>query len=560
MVSTSKLEIELQESFKKKEYSKVVFEITSRTIEDERTSSLFNLLGISRIESNKKDKNTLLLATKDFKQGYLKEKNTIHAIDCLGNYITSSVLLKDLEKDYKSDFSDLIKLYESSEEHCLNHRPIHLAMTMVYRRLNNAKKIIFHLDRVIKSKNFNAFDLTNYGYWRCFDKNWKQHDFLNYGQFIDENLKEITENKLVKLTDFSNLKTKIGFLSADIISGHSITYFLKTILSNYDKKKYEIILLLNNPKEDELTKDFKNLVDETINIWNLDNVSAVNRLRELRFDLLVDLMGYTSTNRIEMLKNRAAKKQIIWMGYCNTTGLKNMDYIISDPNLIHSNEEKFYSEKVIYLPKIWNSHCGFDIERIENPPPYSKNKFFTFGSFNSFDKINSNVISVWSNILKKINNSKLILKTSKIKHGLERLKALFKENGVLDSIKFIGREKKFKDHLNAYNEIDIALDTFPYNGVTTSFEAIWMGVPVLAMSGYNFNSRCGESINKNLGMGEMIARDESDYVKKIVNLSNNHDDYIKLRKFVYENALKSPLFDRQDYSKSFFEAIDQIVK
>ena len=560
MVSTLKLEIELQESFKKKEYSKVVFEITSRTNEDERSSSLCNLLGISRIESNKKDKNTLLLATKDFKQGYLKEKNTIHAIDCLGNYITSSVLLKDLEKDYKSDFSDLIKLYESSEEYCLNHRPIHLAMTMVYRRLNNAKKIIFHLDRVIKSKNFNAFDLTNYGYWRCFDKNWKQHDFLNYGQFIDENLKDITENKLVKLTDFSNLRIRIGFLSADIISGHSITYFLKTILSNYDKKKYEIILLLNNPKEDELTKDFKNLVDETINIWNLDNVSAVNRLRELRLDLLVDLMGYTSTNRIEMFKNRAAKKQIIWMGYCNTTGLKNMDYIISDPNLILLNEEKFYSEKVIYLPKIWNSHCGFDIERIENPPPYLKNKFFTFGSFNSFDKINSNVISVWSNILKKINNSKLILKTSKIKHGLERLKALFRENGVLDSIKFIGREKEFKDHLNAYNEIDIALDTFPYNGVTTSFEAIWMGVPVLAMAGYNFNSRCGESINKNLGMDEMIARDESDYVQKIVNLSNNHDDYIKLRKFVFANALKSPLFDNQNYSKSFFEALEKIVK
>ena len=130
----------------------------------------------------------------------------------------------------------------------------------------------------------------------------------------------------------------------------------------------------------------------------------------------------------------------------------------------------------------------------------------------------------------------------------------------MDSIKFIGREKEFKDHLNAYNEIDIALDTFPYNGVTTSFEAIWMGVPVLAMAGYNFNSRCGESINKNLGMDEMIARDESDYVQKIVNLSNNDDDYIKLRKFVYENALKSPLFDKHDYSKSFFEAIDQIVK
>ena len=219
MVSTLKLEIELQESFKKKEYSKVIFEITSRTNEDERSSSLCNLLGISRIESNKKDKNTLLLATKDFKQGYLKEKNTIHAIDCLGNFITSSVLLKDIEKDYETDFSDLINLYELSKEYCLNHRPIHLAMTMIYRRLNHAKKIIFHLDKVIKSKNFNAFDLCNYGYWNCFAKNWKQSDFFNYGNFIDESLKEIPQNQLVKLSEVSNFKIRIGFLSADIIHG-----------------------------------------------------------------------------------------------------------------------------------------------------------------------------------------------------------------------------------------------------------------------------------------------------------------------------------------------------
>ena len=159
-------------------------------------------------------------------------------------------------------------------------------------------------------------------------------------------------------------------MSADILDGHSITYFLKTILSNYDKKKFEIILILNNPIADQSTKDFKDLVDETINIWNLDNVSAVNKVRGLKLDIMIDLMGYTSMNRIEMLKSRIARKQIIWMGYCNTTGLKNMDYIISDPNLIRSNEEKFYAEKVIYLPKIWNSHCGFDLERIENPPPF----------------------------------------------------------------------------------------------------------------------------------------------------------------------------------------------
>ena len=317
---------------------------------------------------------------------------------------------------------------------------------------------------------------------------------------------------------------------------------------------------MNNPKEDQSTKDFKDLVDESINIWNLDNVSAVNRVRGLKLDIMIDLMGYTSMNRIEMLKSRIARKQIIWMGYCNTTGLKNMDYIISDPNLIRSGEEKYYSEKVIHLPKIWNSHCGYDFKREENPPPFIKNKYFTFGSFNNFDKINPNVVSTWSKILKKINNSQLVLKTSSKRLATKRLKELFQNEGVLESVKFIDRAEKFKDHLDNYNLIDIALDTFPYNGVTTSFEAIWMGVPVITMAGYNFNSRCGESINKNLNMEQLIALDEDDYIQKVVNLTNNIDDYLKIRKSLFLDAMKSPLFNTEDYSKSFFESLRKIVQ
>ena len=271
-------------------------------------------------------------------------------------------------------------------------------------------------------------------------------------------------------------------------------------------------------------------------------------------------MGYTSRNRIGLFKNRIAQKQIIWMGNCNTTGLKNMDYIITDPNLIYENEKDLYSEQVIYLPEIWNTHCGFDFERKENPPPFVKNKYFTFGSFNNFDKINPDVVSTWSKILKKINNSKLVLKTSTKRFATKRLKQLFEKNDVLESVEFINKVPEFKKHLENYNQIDIALDTFPYNGVTTSFEAIWMGVPVLTMAGYNFNSRCGESINKNLGMEQLIAKDEDDYVQKVSNLTNNYKDYINLRKSIFHDAIKSPLFNIHDYSKNFFEALKEIVK
>ena len=560
MVFLKKLEIETTELFKQKKYSTVVFEITSQSKEDDRSAFLWNLLGLSRITNNEKNKDALTLAIKDFKIGYLKEKNTIHAIDCLANFITTNVFLIDLEKNYDFDFSEIFNFYELSEKICQNHRPINLAMAMVYRRLNNAKKLIFHFKKVIESKKFNSIDLCNYGYWQCFDKGWKQSDFLDYGKFLDCNLKVIPQNELVEISQRPGSKIKIGFLSADILEGHSITYFLKSVLSNYNKNKFEIVLFLNNPKEDQSTENFKNLVDKTINISNLNNVDVLNRSRELKLDIMVDLMGYTSRQRLELFKNRMANKQVIWMGYCNTTGLKNMDYIISDPNLIYSNEKNLYSEKVIYLPKIWNAHCGFDFERKENPPPFVKNKYFTFGSFNNFDKINPDVVSTWSKILKKINNSKLVLKTSTKRFATKRLKQLFERNDVLDSVEFINKVPEFKKHLENYNHIDIALDTFPYNGVTTSFEAIWMGVPVLTMAGYNFNSRCGESINKNLGMEQLIAKDEDDYVQKAVDFSNDKEKYINLRKSIFHDAIKSPLFNVDDFSKSFFEALKEIVK
>ena len=119
---------------------------------------------------------------------------------------------------------------------------------------------------------------------------------------------------------------------------------------------------------------------------------------------------------------------------------------------------------------------------------------------------------------------------------------------------------EFKKHLENYNNIDLALDTFPYNGVTTSFEAIWMGVPVLTMAGYNFNSRCGESINRNLGMQQLIAKDENDYVQKAIDLTKNQSEFINLRKSIFHNAIKSPLFNQKKFSDNFYKLITEITK
>ena len=558
MVSVQNLEFELQNLFKEKKFSEIILEITTKTQENERTSGLFVLLGISRISLNKNNKDQVELAVSDFKKGYLKELTSENSLNALVNLALASVILSDFENT-NVDFDEIKNFYKSSPESFQNKRPINIAMTTIYSRLNDFEGMVFHLEKVIKSGDFISNDLCNYGFWRCYDQSWSQKDFFEYGQFVEKNLIEYPSDQIIKLSNKKNKKINLGILSADLKTGHSITFFLKTILLNYNKDEIEIYLISNQKDPTSVSTEITNLVFKTIDISQLSDLDALNKIRKLNLDIMIDVMGYTSRNRIGLFKNRIAKRQVIWMGYCNTTGLKNMDYIIADPNLIYENEESLHSEKVIYLPKIWNAHCGFDFERKENPPPLIKNKYFTFGSFNNFDKINPDVAFTWSKILKEIDNSKLVLKTSSKKLATKRLKELFAKNNVLDSIKFIDREPEFKMHLENYNHIDIALDTFPYNGVTTSFEAIWMGVPVLTMAGYNFNSRCGESINKNLGMEQLIAKDEKEYILKATDISNYKEKYINLRKSIFLNAIKSPLFNGKKFSENFFNLLREII-
>jgi len=233
-----------------------------------------------------------------------------------------------------------------------------------------------------------------------------------------------------------------------------------------------------------------------------------------------------------------------------------MDYLIADPNLIYPEEEYGYVEKIIYLPNIWNCHSELNVERVDIEPPCLKNKYVTFGSFNNFNKINDSVINVWSQILKNVIGSKLILKSSS-KVDKNYIKKKFIENGVSNSVVFLEKRKLIK-HFSLYKQIDIALDTFPYNGVTTSFEAISMGVPVLTMKGYNFNSRCGESINKNLGMKDLIAKDESEYIFKAKKLAEDQDELLKIRKKIFAIASYSPLFDTTKFSNNFFNCLENI--
>ena len=557
MVLSQDLKLQLKKLFEEKKFSEVEFLIENSIKDEDKSSGILNILGASKINKNKKDKDNLISGLKDFEKGYIKEKETKNGLNCLQNFIKTSVDLYDLEN------SDLLldrvfNYFNKAINFWKYDKKLIIEMIRVFRRLNDVDNIVVLYEDIIKNKDFTVGNLCSYIYFKNFQKDWSQRKFYEYGKFLDSQISVNEVEQPQKNIRPHKEKIKIGFLSADFRGEHSITYFLKKILEDYDKENFSIVLISNQKIDDKTFVQFSKKVDESINISNLSDLEALNLLKKLDIDILIDLMGVTSEQRIKLLNLRVAPIQILWLGYCNTSGIKNMDYIIADKNLIYESEKEFYSEKILYLPEIWSAHSGLAIKRKEKIFPHIKNGFITFGSFNNFNKINEEVVKTWSHILKKIQNSKLILKSSTRIQTKKRLYELFKKYGVDKSITFLDHKVSYNDHLELYNNIDIALDTFPYNGVTTSFEAIWMSVPVLTMKGFNFKSRCGESINKNLDLEELIAENENDYIFKANNLAEDRNLLTKISNKIYSSCLSSPLFDTKKFSKNFFKLLKDV--
>ena len=553
----------LKKLYEEKKYKEIV-SIIKKIDDNNINSGLLNLLGVCKLLSDKSTV-TLKSAINDFRSAYLREKKTEHSFHALKNFINASIDLFDIqfraneENLIENNLKEIFLYFNENQDYFVKNDELIKALVRALIRNVDIDKVIYYLDKIIEKETSSIDAMASYIYYQSFIYNWEQKKFLEYSKILNQKLTTYPSEKLVEIKGSDKKKINIGFHSADIRSKHSVTYFLKTILVDYDKNKFHIHLYDGNKsdQEDATTKEFRGFVDKMTNIREMNDIEVINLIRNDKIDILIDLMGLISNHRLSLYKNRLAPIQITWCGFQNTTGIKEMDYIIVDKNLIFDDEKKLYSEKILYMDDIWNCHYGFDIPRIENLAPINTNKFITFGSFNNYNKINDNVIDVWSKILKKIKNSKLVLKSSNASFRSAMVDK-FKKKDIINSVEFLSYKGSFDDHLKEYKKIDIALDTFPYNGVTTSFEAIWMGVPVLTMKGFNYNSRSGESINKNLNLEELIAQDEDDYINKAIDFEKNINTLNKLRKSVFKNALNSPLFDRKKFSDQFFKSLEKI--
>ena len=548
--------------FKEKKYSTIISIIENELTENQRTSGLLNLKGVCRLMISNSSE-SVKLAIEDFRKSYYKETDKTKLVDPIRNLINASVIFFETEfvkneRFLESDFFDEINnIYKQNKNLFENNLLLLKAIFKVFKRTTDLKSVIKCLEEIAQLDP-HGDAIASYNLFNNYLNDWSQSEFLKNAQKINDKLVKYSSKELVDLKTKKNKKINLGFISSDLKSKHSVTYFLRSVITVYDKQKFVIHLYHNHNKEDdETTKEFKKYVFKTLHIEKFSDKEVINIIRKDEIDIMIDLNGFSGNHRLNLFKNRLAPIQILWCGYTNTTGLDEMDYLIVDRNQVNPKEESLYSEKIIYLPTIWNCHSGYNFKRSENEMPFQKNKFISFGSFNNFLKINDDVIEVWASILKMVENSRLLLKTSTaITKGTFKKK--FEQYGVLDSVDFLNYNKNFNDHLEKYKLIDLALDTFPWNGVTTTFESIWMNVPVIVMDGNNFSSRCGSSIIKNLNLLNLIGKNKEDYIDKAVTLAQNPQMLMDLRKDLFKNALKTPLFDKTSFSNEFFSSLEKI--
>ncbi len=301
-----------------------------------------------------------------------------------------------------------------------------------------------------------------------------------------------------------------------------------------------------------MTQRLQGLADGWRPIADVDDDSLFELIKNDCIDILVDLTGHTGQSiRLPVVARRAAPVQVNWLGFPNTSGLSAMDYRFTDVVADPEGEDEYYTERLFRLPGGFLCYTPpLDAPRVE-PLPAARNGFVTFGSFNMLPKITPEVIGVWSCLLNRVADSRLLLKSHYFADGetAERIHAAFEAEGIdRRRVLLHPAVPTTRAHLKKYGEVDIALDTFPYNGTTTTLEALWMGAPVVTLSGNRHASRVGASILIHGGFDHLIADTPDTYLDIAARLATDLDALAEMRRILRSLVFVSPLCDAVSFA------------
>jgi predicted O-linked N-acetylglucosamine transferase (SPINDLY family) len=342
-------------------------------------------------------------------------------------------------------------------------------------------------------------------------------------------------------------RLRIGMVFANLSS--SVVGFL----SELDSSCIELIAYPTHSKADEFSAYFS----ASKSLTNLDDEAAARLIHADGVHILLDLAGHGAYNRLPVFAWKPAPIQVNCLGLLNTTGVVEMDYILGDPYTTPLASSNCFSETIWQLPE---SYCCFSVPEITldiNELPALTNYGVTFGSFNPLSLMTDAVVALWARILNSVLYSQLLLKNGQLDNALVRQTTCqrFAQQGILPERLILEGASSRAELLAAYQRVDIALDTFPYNGTNTSADALWMAVPVITRTGDCFISRCGESILSNAELDDWVATDDDDYLAKAVYFSWDIANLAELRTQLREKILTSPLFDATNFARNFEAAL-----
>jgi len=337
-------------------------------------------------------------------------------------------------------------------------------------------------------------------------------------------------------------RIRIGYWSPDF-RNHSVRYFFRPLIENHDRSRFEVFLYYDHPVSDSQTDDIRKNADHYFfNVSEFPDQKLVAFIKSHSLDVLVELAGHSSANRLPLLQERLATIQITGLGYPPTTGLSTIDAKFMDVHM-NSTDEEYYTEAPLILPSSFWCFDPYEDAPITPEPPANSNGYVTFACVGNIAKNSQRIIKLWAEILERVPNSKLLLRSLNFadEAAVDECNQKMLAAGIPTDRLMLLPPEGGANFFASYNSIDIVLDTFPFNGGTTTCFATYMGVPVVSLAGKSLISRMGNSILNNLGMSDWVVNSETEYVERAVAASSDMDSLRRFRAEARDRYKKSAL-------------------
>lgn len=355
---------------------------------------------------------------------------------------------------------------------------------------------------------------------------------------------------------------RVGYVSSDL-KAHPVAHFFEPILANHDPSRVRAICYSGVSKPDGYTDRLRELAHDWRDVHGMMDEDLVALVGRDRVDILVDLSGHTGGNRLTAFARRPAPVTITYIGYANTTGLTEIDYRITDPIADPEGADRFYTEKLLRLS---GGFCCYapprDAPDVWLSPPAAARGYITFGSLNKPQRLTDDVVALWARVLQAVPRSRLFVGRAELQGDVaDALARRFVQHGIRrERIEVDATMVGAQSHLALYSRFDIALDTFPWSGHTTSCEALWMGLPVVTLYGKTHAGRMVASVLHQIGLESLVARTPDEYVRIARDLARDVGALAELRKTMRDRMLSSPLCDGKAFTASLEQAYREAWK